>query len=598
MAVNFDEFQLENIEDRRFITQRESKPGVPDTAALPYLRKDINSDGNGFDPQQRFTEHMFDGADAPDAVALVGDEGTFGGNFILRYDEIGLDMAALFGKSAMVSKTTLPDGRTKEVWKLSHGPRDIETVTAWFGYLNRCWLLRYGKIMTWVIESDRTGETGGNKAYHFNEATRNQSEPDAAPQNAKFTVSGTDVAGPLGLNITQKGGAASVANIAFPATLAQIKTALQTALGAGSNVNVTGAGLVAAGLGAGAVANPTTAPTASGGPPFSGTNGNYKVAYTFYTADGETALGPLASLPFSAGTGASTVIAAPPAVTNAAILGYRVYMETAPGSNILLRVGSAVNTAAGNNFSGGTVVVTAPPTTGSAAAPTSSTTVGSGGTPAYADFTAEIISPATRFAIAKGSGDVDYVVTQTQLGSDGSGVDEIGGPKIEPNHWLNFKAPTKAALDAIDMGDADTPVNEDQPELIKTATAHSFSMENLAQAIYLEDGKVNPGAHITRRPTIGGSLTLAVQTNEDGQDFAEDIYATENLGGCGVTPFWWRQRARCDGRELWIDLYCSRNAAAEHPAQEGLAQWQFPLIRRHNNAGSLFITRIYPASAA
>jgi hypothetical protein len=189
------------------ITQPEAVAGVLDTAADQTLRTDIVTQGNAFEHIQRFLKHDADGINAPVTTALVGDEGQFAGTNRPVYGALELDLPLIAGGAAPFSSGALGDGRTKQVWKMQElGARDVlKTISAYIGSQNDSFELLYGKIVTWSIESSRTGEVGGNKTYHFNEARRCQTIPGFTAQNAIALLTLAAATGPLSLIVNVNG---------------------------------------------------------------------------------------------------------------------------------------------------------------------------------------------------------------------------------------------------------------------------------------------------------------------------------------------------------------------------------------------------------
>lgn len=644
--AEFQDLQLDTTDYRSLYTQRESARGVADISKPILRRKDVNTDGDGFDPSQRFVERMPDGFGAPTDVALLGEEGTFGGNLLPRYLELLYDMPLLCGVNARKSQVTLPDGRIKEVWEFPEGPRNIATESGWFGSEGEVWALKYGKLMSLMIETERDGDTGGNKSMHFSRVQRNATLPSVTAQNAKFRVSAANVAGPVGLSIIAPGLAAKTVSIAIGDNAATIAASF---LAQGLTATVTGG--VAVGAGEVHAVNGTGPLSVYGIDVFSKTIATLQTAIRALDAAHSTAVVAGTITQAVAGTNVLTISGAGLAAANGnnyVDVGAGPDASTRKYSNgaydVLRTSGYWVIRASGSStdqYASTASGVATPDTTyatgdgavGPAPAPIVTSAAG-GGAPASATLTItydaaagnipdlvfvgagytgastqsggaggtvdiEFTNPGNvPIAVNKASGDANYLLSMVQQGRDGAGYDEIGGPEIHATHWLVFKAATLAALNALDMGDANTPADEETLALVQTATGHNVSFENLCQAIYVEDGKINPGTHITRRATVTSSLTLLAQRTVEGNtgiDYAEDVYATDNAGGCGTIPFWLRYAARCASYEMWIDGKWSRNQQAAHPAKEGAAQWQFPLTRIHDRAGSLLLTFIYPA---
>lgn len=690
--AEFQDLQLDTTDYRSLYTQREGARGMADISKPILRRKDVNTDGDGFDPSQRFVERMPDGFGAPTDVALVGEEGTFGGNLLPRYLELLHEMPYLCGINARKSIETLADGRIKEVWEFPEGPRNIATDSAWFGSEGEVWALKYGKLMSLMLETERDGDTGGNKSYHFSRIQRNATLPSVGAQNHKTRISAANVAGPLGLSIVAPGLAAKAVSLAIGDSAAAI-TAKLTAQGltatvtggiaaaAGKSQAIVGGADVTVGGVAPNFTTPETAqqyatrvgnaqnpvrtltgtglifkangPITTGGSPifsipgdaagspakaFDGDRstywsvlssqttewigydrgaGNAAVAksYQVVSYDDSATNNPSAwqfegsndntnwvSLDTKAGQPLSATNPAAAAIQIANATAFRYYRlkPTANNGGPGITIGElrifGINPASVNITLADAPAAGAQPdlaVTGAGAVSTS-TPPGAGG---IVDI--EFTNPGNvPIAVSKSSGDANYLLSTPQAGRDGSGYDEIEGPEIHATHWLVFKAATLAALNALNMGDTNTPADEETPAFVQTATGHNVNFENLCQAIYVEDGKINPGTHITRRATVNSSLTLLAQRTVEGNtgiDYAEDVYATDNAGGCGTIPFWLRYAARCASYEMWIDGKWSRNQQAAHPAKEGAAQWQFPLTRIHDRAGSLFLTFIYPA---
>ena len=650
---------IESPTYRQFVTQFQNPDGTLNAALSPVLRKDVSTDGKGFKPNQRYATHTPDGHDAPVGTALTFEDGTYGGNYMPRYSELLQDIPNICGTDGFVSSETLPDGRKKTVYQLGHKPRQLREQTAWFGYGNKCWLLKKGAIKTWSIESERSGDTGGNKEYHFNEVTPNQPMVSQVAQNHKTRITAANVSSALGLSVTAPGGVAKAVSLAIGDTPAQIiakftaqgLTAAATggvATGTGKTQIITGSGN-ALNIGGVAVdlttpetvaalvtriktANPTRT-TLTGTGTITKAVAGVITAYTLSGAGTPAANGAYTQTAANANPTAGVALYTKsggvayifnnsgvytwrhgPDLTNAEYYTSQNYASLAAA----VAAGPIANFAVGFN--------------GSAPNPTGSATATSGGTPATVSITLtdnatagnaadlpvvgtgysfvatapggsggvidlEFTNPGNALVtVNKTSGDAGYVISILQAGNDGTGPAELPGAYIEPNHWVVYKADTWAALQAINMGDRTTPAPIDGDTIVRTARRHSINLDNLVEAVETETRTLGAYGHVATRPEVKANITLLVLQNADGFDYCEDLFATDNRGGCGTKPFWLRFAARCGDREFWIDLFCARDETATDDSQDGQAQWQFPLTRIYRSAGSLFFTVIEPSA--
>jgi hypothetical protein len=191
----------------------------------------------------------------------------------------------------------------------------------------------------------------------------------------------------------------------------------------------------------------------------------------------------------------------------------------------------------------------------------------------------------------------NYVVYQTQFGNDGEGLPMVPGPYLEPDHVLRYKAKTKADLDSIKMGitaaEGATGPDPLDPHIIKTSQAGNIGFDAMAAASWYEDREKNPASHVDGDMNITASITLP----KDKQGRCEEIYATDNRdGGCGVTPWFYRQAFKCGPWEFWADLYCLRNQQPDFPTDSNISQRAFPVKRNFHPGGSCILTLIHPAN--
>lgn len=552
------------------VTMPEAIVGVVDTTQTPVLAIDISTDGKGYDDLQRFTEHDPDGIMALVGAALVGEEGQVAGNFMPHYGLMPQRLNAICGNP--VSTTTLTDGRIMRKWKMPEvGRRNINTFSAYYGFGNSALELRYGKITQVNIDCNRSGDVSGNITMHYNYVRRAATVPGSVAQNEVQTIVS---AVPVVLN-AQNGGTAQTLT---PGTdnLAAIQTKIAAAVNK-TNGDIVVTGTSTAAVTGNGIANPTVAPGQNANAAaWTGASGVYQFGYTYTNSTGETILSPLYTATLTNGTAAPN-LTSPALPTNAT--GVKWYMSDGAGSSIL-RYASVTTQG---------IVPSAVPASTAAIAPTSNTS-STTGTPAALNLTITYsgASVANTAQSLISSSTVSATITRTAAGGNGGGAILTAGDFLEPTHAVCYKATDYADLQTIDMGNATTPAPLTDPHLIRTAQAHTFSMDGLADPVYFEDRSVNPASHVDGATMIQASITLP----KDEAGRCEELYATDNNGARSVTAFYLRQAYRCGINELWIDLFCGRNAKPTFPVENNIAQRQFPLRRFYNPNGSVIFTTI------
>lgn len=586
-----NDFVTQSARANALLLQRESEPNVLDGNSALFYVVDMNTDANGFEEMERFSQHQPDGFNSPYGVAMVGSEGQVNGNHMPHYESLPFWFDCLGTRT----ETTLPDGRIKSVWKLPEtGAREmVRTFGGRWGGLSGKVIELLGGFLTQIgIEATAGGEMGGNLGTHFNRVRRGADALTLTTANETQTLA--TGAGYAGGNVqigARNGGAAQ--NI-IPGTddLAAIRTKIALAINKpGADLTVIGTSSTSTG-----VANPPIAPTPiATGNPWTGDPGSYQVAYSYITSSGETQLSPfyLAVLP-NGGGGADVYNYYGSGSLPDGVVGVNFYIGPPNGGVSVLRLWGTVS-------SGPFTAPTTFPSSNAPLAPTANTT---GSTSASLALTIEYsgasVSGAPQPLLTSTTAGV--TIARVTAGGDGK-LRTNAGPYLETTHVLCYKASDLADLNSVDMGTATTRAPLTDPHLIKTAQGNRWSWDNLAEPVSFENRDIYAEGIAEGAGIPEASITLP----KDDNGRCEEIYATENRidvsnpdpsnDACGVTPWYFRQAYRCGSRELWIDMYCARNAQPSFPVANNVSQRQFPLIRHYNSDGSLYLTIIRPASS-
>lgn len=543
----------------QFVTIPEVTPGVLDPLGVPTARIDVNTDGNGFEEVSRFIEHLPDGFNELLGAALVGREGTVAGNFMPHYASTPELLDYVCGARAT---TTLADGRTQHRWKLPEKGRvNRKTFSGFYGTDTDAVQLLYGKVQKFSIESARGGEVGGNVTFHFNRVKRAQNIPGSVMQNKTINIIAAAVTTGVAILFAATNlGAGGTVNVVQGETAATLLPKIK-ALPGYNDAGVTTTG--------GPIPSASASVTVSG----AGLNDFNGI----YSATGATQSGAPVyskdSTHWLGYNGGQWILAGSQASTAATPSSIPYYVNGAP---------TTVPTT-GWSIGGAPGTVGPVPTTTSSAGGAVSGALGvilGGAIGNRPQPTPTIPTPVAGWSVAS-----------VQQGSDGSGALVPTGPYIEVTHGLVYKATDYTDLQTINMGNATTPAPLTDTHIVATAQAHGVTLDALVEPVWYEDRTLEAASHADGATTVTDTITLP----KDSDGRCEEIYATENEGGCGVIPFYLRHAYRCGQRELWIDLFGGRNQQPAHPVDNNIAQRQFQRRRFYNPNGSVIFTIIEPA---
>ena len=561
MATRGIEMALQNFG----IVIPELVPGTLNAGKTPVIQTDAEGSGNDLTPLQTWARHQPEGLHGATGHSLTQDMADIAPPWRPQYGLLDLRMREVFGNPFL--SDILADGRRRNLYRLPERGKApaIETYSMFYGVDDDAIEGRYCFTKAMGMVHTRASDTSGTRDVRINRIkTRSIAMPGSVAQTEQQHLVATNALGAATVN-HGLGGAGT-----FAVTPGDTAAAVQIAARAGGETGVTVAGSSTAAVAATQEVQTITLASVPTGPIYITAAGT---ATSFEAADTAVQLQTVLEAIYGVGNVSVT--------SSVALSSAGIYS----GVFTITFAGSLGNVAQITTLTAGVTCAT--------------TTPGVAATLGAVDFTFTFAGqPNTNVAqmTVTGTYAAQYTVTTLVDGNDGSGPIEVDTAYLEADHWLVYKSSDYADLQAIDWTNVPSDTSDGDIHLITTAEGAMFSLADMADSHFVEDGKKFPANHRGGAMTVTASVTLA----KDSAGRCEEIYATEN--GCAATPFYLSQRARCGDWEFRFHSFNSRNAQPGVPVNNGVAQREFPLERIVNQAdyaagwGSCVVEVIRPAS--